>query len=316
MKRLMAVMIGALALAAAPQEGKRELRYAFTKGETFPYALKYAMGIRLDKVPEIFQGVMGEDPLDLKMEGLLDVKVTEVAADGTATLEGTWKKLSAKGHVMVNDVDFKFDADKKAEKAPKKEPAAPADPALEGVLNLEDQLRRAVEQPLILSADTFGRLTIKADASKAQELEGIFRSLNGMMGALPKDKVGKGDTWKDQTKVSIPAAGATVDVPIATENVYEGDEDVKGRPCAFIKSKFKVGQVEKKDDPNNVFNVQFKTAGEGEGKTWFNAKEGRAAKTQSLLKVRVDAVIPNPSGGDDIEIKATVKMEQDGEIGK
>jgi hypothetical protein len=319
MNRLTAVVIGALALAAAPQDGKRELRYAFTKGETFPYALKYAMGIRLDKVPEIFQGVMGEDPLDLKMEGLLDVKVTDVGADGSATLEGTWKKLTAKGHVMVNDVDFKFDADKKGdEKAAKKDPAAPADPAIEGVLNLEDQLRRAVGQPLILTADAFGRLTIKADGSKAQELEGIFRSLNGMMGALPKAKIGKGDTWKDETKVSIPAAGSTVDVPIATENVYEADEDVKGRPCAILKSKFKVGQVEKKqkDDPNNAFNVQFKTAGEGEGKTWFNAKEGRAAKTQSLLKVRVDAVIPNPGGGDDIEIKATVKMEQDGEIGK
>src|SRR5688572_5961881 len=240
MKRLMAVMIGALALAAAPQDGKRELRYAFTKGQTFPYALKYAMGIRLDKVPEIFQGVMGEDPLDLKMEGLLDVKVTEVAADGSATLEGTWKRLTAKGHVMVNDVDFKYDADKKGdEKAAKKDPAAPADPALEGVLNLEDQLRRAVGQPMILTADAFGRLKMKADGAGAQELEGIFRSLNGMMGALPKDKVGKGDTWKDQTKVSIPAAGSTVDVPIATENVYEADEDVKGRSCAFLKSKFK-----------------------------------------------------------------------------
>src|SRR5688572_20703771 len=115
MKRLMAVVIGALALAAAPQDGKRELRYAFTKGETFPYALKYAMGVKVDKVPEIFQGVLPEDLLDLKIEGLLDVKVTEVAADGSATLEGTWKKLTAKGHMLVNDVDFKFDADKKAD---------------------------------------------------------------------------------------------------------------------------------------------------------------------------------------------------------
>lgn len=317
MKRLTAVLIGALALAAGPQDGKRELRYAFTKGESFPYALKYAMGIRLDKVPEIFQGVMGEDPLDLKIDALLDVKVVEVAADGSATLEGTWRKLTAKGHVMVNDVDFKFDADGKttAEKtAPKDE--APADPALDGVLNLEDQLRRAVAQPLILSADPFGRLAIKADGSKAQELEGIFRSLNGMMGALPKEKVAKGDAWKDQTKVSIPAAGSTVDVPISTENLYAADEDVKGRSCALLTSKFKVGQVQKKDDPNNVFNVQFNTEGEGEGKTWFSSKDGRAARTQSLLKVRVNAVIPNPGGGDDIELKAVVKMEQDGEIGK
>jgi hypothetical protein len=314
MKKLTAVLLGALALAAAPQDGKRELRYAFTKGETFPYALKYAMGIRLDKVPEVFQGVMGEDPLDLKIDATLDVKVLEVAADGSATLEGTWKKLTAKGHVMVNDVDFSFDADKKDDKA--KQPAEPADPALDGIMNLEDQLRRATTQPLLLTADPLGRLSVKADGSKAQELEGIFRSLNGMMGALPKEKIAKGDAWKDTTKVSIPAAGSTVDVPISTENVYLSDEDVKGRSCAVLSSKYKVGQVERKEDPNNVFNVKFQTEGEGEGKTWFNAKDGRAAKTQSLLKVRVNAVIPNPGGGDDIELKATVKMEQAGELGK
>lgn len=314
MKKLTAVLLGALALAAAPQDGKRELRYAFTKGESFPYALKYAMGIRLDKVPEVFQGVMGEDPLDLKIDATLDVKVLEVAADGSATLEGTWKKLTAKGHVMVNDVDFSFDADKKDDKA--KKPAEPADPALDGIMNLEDQLRRATGQPLLLTADPLGRLSVKADGSKAQELEGIFRSLNGMMGALPKEKIAKGDAWKDTTKVSIPAAGSTVDVPISTENVYLSDEDIKGRSCAVLSSKYKVGQVERKEDPNNVFNVKFQTEGEGEGKTWFNAKDGRAAKTQSLLKVRVNAVIPNPGGGDDIELKATVKMEQAGELGK
>lgn len=313
MNRLWAAAVGMLLLAAAPQEGKRELRYAFTKGESFPYQLKYAMAIKLDKVPEIFQGVMAEDLVDLKMEGLLDIQVKDVAADGSATLEGTWKALKAKGHVMVTDVDFAYDADKKAEAKPKA--ADPADPALQGILNLEDQLRQTVSQPLNLTADTLGRLTVKGVAG-AQELEGLFRSLNGLMGALPKDKIGKGDAWKDETKVSIPAANSTVDVKVATDNRYEADEDVKGRSCAVLRSTFKVGQVEQKKDPNNPLNVQIKTEGEGEGRTWFCSKEGRALKTQSLLKVKVGAVIPNPGGGDDIDLKATVKMDQSGEVGK
>lgn len=316
MNRLTAVLIGALALAAAPQD-RRELRYAFTKGDAFPYAMKYAMGVKLDKVPEIFQGVLPEDLLDLKMDGLLDLKVTDVAADGSATLEGTWKKLTAKGHMLVQDIDFAYDAEKKTATTDKPAKKEEADPAIEGLLNLEDQLRLATSQKLVLTADAFGRLTIKAEGAKTQELEGIFRSLNGLMGALPKDKVAKGDAWKDQTKVTIPAAaGQTVDVPLATDNVYEADEEVKGRPCAVLKSKFKVGQVEKKGDANNPFNAQFKTDGEGEGKTWFSAQDGRAAKSQSLLKVRVHAVFANPSGGDDIELNATVKMQQDGELGK
>ena len=314
MNRLWAAAVGLLLVAAAPQDGKKELRYAFTKGESFPYQLKYAMGIKLDKVPEIFQGVMAEDLVDLKMEALLEVQVQDVAADGSATLVGTWKALKAKGHVMVTDVDFAFDADKKGEAKPKP-PGDPADPALQGILNLEDQLRQTVAQPLTLTADTLGRLTVKG-AGGAQELEGLFRSLNGLMGALPKDKIGKGDAWKDETKVSIPAANSTVDVKVVTDNVYEADEDVKGRSCAVLRSKFKVGQAEQKKDPNNPLNVEIKTEGEGEGRTWFCAKEGRAAKTQSLLKVKVSAVIPNPGGGDDIELKATVKMDQSGEVGK
>ncbi len=315
MNKLWAAAVGMLLLAAAPQEGKHELRYAFTKGAAFPYQLKYAMAIKLDKVPEIFQGVMAEDLVDLKMEALLDVLVKDVAADGSATLVGTWKALKAKGHVMVTDVDFAYDADKKAEGKPKGA-ADPADPALQGILNLEDQLRQTVGQPLHLTADALGRLTVKAEGGgRAQELEGLFRSLNGLMGALPKDRIGKGDAWKDETKVSIPAANSTVDVKVVTDNVYEADEDVKGRSCAVLRSKFKVGQVEQKNDPNNPLNVQIKTEGEGEGRTWFSVKEGRAAKTQSLLKVKVSAVIPNPGGGDDIELKATVKMEQSGEVG-
>ena len=314
MNRLWAAAIGALLLAAAPQE-KRELRYAFAKGESFPYHFKYGMGIKLDKVPEIFQGIMGEDPVDLKMEALLEIRVKDVGADGTAQLEGTWKTFQAKGHVMVNDVDFAYDADKKAADKPKK-PGDPQDPALDGLLNLEDQLRRMVTQPLSLSADAFGRLAVKAEGGHLEQLDGLFRSLNGLMGALPKDKVAKGDVWKDESKVSISTGPSTVNVGLSSENVYEADEDLKGRSCAVLRSKFKVVQVEKKDDPNNVLNAQIKTEGEGEGRTWFCAKEGRAAKTQSLLKVRVTAVIPNPGGGDDIELKATVKMEQSGELGK
>lgn len=314
MNRIWALAVGALLVAAAPQD-KRELRYAFTKGETFPYVLKYSIGIRLEKVPEAFQGILGDEPLVLQMDGRLDVLVKETAADGSAVLEGVWKTLKAKGHVTTSDVDFDYDAEKKPGDKPAKK-AEPQDPALDGVLNTEDQLRRTVAEPLLLSADAFGRLSIKAEGGRAQEFEGVFRSLNGLMGPLPAAAVAKGDVWKEQTKVSIPTGTSTVDVGLSADCAYEADEDVRGRSCAVLKSKFKVGQVEKKNDPDNVFNIQFKTAGEGEGRTWFSAKEGRALKTQSSLKVRVDAVIPNPGGGDDLEIKAVVKMDQSGELGK
>src|SRR5438105_2067355 len=107
MKRLVAATLVCV-LSVAAQEGKSELRYGFKKGEKFPLKLTYAMGVKLDKVPEAFQGVLSDEPVNLKLEGTLDMEVKDVAENGKATLEGTWKLMKAKGAVMVNDVDFSY----------------------------------------------------------------------------------------------------------------------------------------------------------------------------------------------------------------
>ena len=60
-------------------------------------------------MPEILQGVVPEDPIDVKFEALIDTEVTDVAENGTALLIGTWRTAKAKGHVMVNDIDFDYD---------------------------------------------------------------------------------------------------------------------------------------------------------------------------------------------------------------
>ncbi len=296
---------------------RQELRYAWTKGDTFPFVSRYALNVKLDKVPDVLQGFLSEEPANLKLEATLDLEVKEVAEDGTALLEGRWKTLKAKGHLMVNDVDFDHDASKKAEGKPDPKPdAAPAD-AFPGQFDVEDQLRQAVAQPLKLRADRRGRLTVEGAGKSRDALGWLFSSMNGLMGPLPAGKVGRGEKWKDEFRPQLPSAAAALDVRSAVESSIEGEEKAGDATLLSIVSKYTVGGSGEKKDPDPAgLAFKVKTSGGGEGKTLFDAKAGRLAKCRHTLNSRVEAEIPNPGGGEAIELKAAVKIEQSNEVGR
>jgi hypothetical protein len=310
MKRTaLATMVFAFGLTALAQDGKSELRYSLKKGEKLSFALSHGLSVKLDKVPEILQGVVTEDPINVKFEGVVDMEVLEVAEDGTAKLSGKWRSAKAKGHVMVNDIDFDYDAAKADDKPKKKDPAE--DPALAGFGDLQDQLATMVRTPLKISVDALGKVSLVEGSGKLGEIESAFRSLNGLMGPLPKAKVGKGDTWKDELKLGMPGVGGNVDIKIRSENTVDAAEKADGKDVFVIKSKFSVGKLpgEKDDAPAAGIEVKIKTEGEGEGKTIFSLTDGRALKSTSALRVKVSATIPNPGGGDDMDLKAQLKIE-------
>jgi hypothetical protein len=308
------VVLGALTSTA--QEAKSELRYTFTKGEKFSFGLKHGLSVRLDRVPEMLQGVLPEDPIDVKFEGLLDAEVTDVAENGTAAINAVWRTAKAKGHVMVNDIDFDYDVAKKGQDKPKKKEEE--DPALQGFGDLQDQLGKMVRAPLKLSVDKLGKVSVVDGGGKLGEIESAFRSLNGLMGPLPKDKVGKGDSWKDELKLGMPGVGGNVDIKIRSQNTIEATEKVGDDDCLVVKSKFSVGKLpgEKDEAPPPGIEAKIKTDGEGEGKTYFSVSKNRSIKSQSSLKVKVSATIPNPGGGEEMEIKAQLKIESSTLLGK
>lgn len=316
MNRLIAATVLCLFSVAAAAQEKSELRYRYEKGSKFPLKVTYSMGVKLDKIPEAFQGVLPEELLTLKFEGSLDMEVKEAAEGGKAVLEGTWKTMKAKGVVMINDVDFSYDADKKGEAAPKK-PAGADDPALQGLADIEDQLRQMSTQPLRLTVDDRGRVTMDGKTAKGMgQMNVMFLSLNGLMGPLPKDKVGKGDTWKEEMKLPLPGPLEAVEIKVVSQNTWDSTGDVDGRSCALIASKFTVAGEGQAEGGGNALNIKMKTTGEGSGKTSFAVKEGAPAKVQGGLTVKLAASFPNPGGGDDLEIKATLKMEQSFEMKK
>ncbi|HVR84265.1 MAG TPA: hypothetical protein VMU54_08140, partial [Planctomycetota bacterium] len=269
--------------ALADQDTKLELRYAFKKGEKFSYKLVHNLSVRLDKVPEILQGVVPEDPIDVKFEALIDVEVTDVGENGTALLSGTWKTAKAKGHVMVNDIDFDYDAAKAATDKPKKKEEE--DPALQGFGDLQDTLAKMVRTPLKLSVDVFGKVSISEGSGRLGEMESAFRSLNGLMGPLPKEKVGKGDSWKDELKLGMPGVGGNVDIKIRSTNTIDSVEKQGDDDCVVVKSKYSVGRLpgEKEEAPPAGIEAKIKTEGEGEGKTTFSLTKNRALASHSLL---------------------------------
>ena len=318
MKRTaLAALVFVFGLSALAQDGKTELRYGLHKGEKFSLALSHALSVKLDKVPEILQGVVSEDPIAVKFEGVLDLEVMDVAEDGAARLSGTWRTAKAKGHIMVNDIDFDYDVAKKVDEKPKKKEDAD-DPTLQGFGDLQDQLGKMVRTPLKLSADKLGKVTVVEGGDKLREIESAFRSLNGLMGPLPKDAVAKGDTWKDELKLGMPGVGGTVDIKIRATNSIDAVEKLDGKDFYVIKSKFTVGKLpgEKDESPAGDIQVKIKTEGEGEGKTLFSVSEGRASKSQSNLRVKVSATIPNPGGGDDMDLKAKLTIDTSHSLGK
>jgi hypothetical protein len=306
-RTMLAVPVLAWVLAAAsPSQEKAELRYAFKKGETFPLKLRYALKVKLDKVPDLLQGVLSEDPIDLKFEGDLDVEVLDVSEDGVARLRGTWKTAKAKGHMMVNDVDFAYDASK-----PEAAPAAPGDdPALQGFMDVQDQMRRMVREPLRLDVDRRGQVQVAQGGGRLGELEGPFRSLNGLAGPFPEKGVGLGDAWSQEVKLGMPGVGGNVDLKVSAANkveAVEGDD-------LLIASTYKILQKGDGEADAGGLNVKMKTEGEGSGKLRFAVKGGRARSSDTKLQVRISAVVPNPGGGEDIDLKASLRMEMGHEI--
>ncbi len=306
MKRIVAAMLGTVVLAAAQEtrEEKVELRYRFQKGEKFPIRMLYSIGLKLEKVPDAFQGLVGEEPINLRCEGQLQVEVLEVSPEGAARLEGRWRELKAKGNVMVNDIDFAYDAERKGDEKPRRKPEA-QDPALPGLFNLEDQLRRMSTEPLLLSVDRRGRVKIEGAAARpgSGALDAMLHSFHGLMGPLPEAPIGRGEIWKGESLLRLPGLGGSLAVAIKSENTLQGEERVGDVPCRLVQSRYAVG------NPQGV-PFTMKTQGEGEGKVLFRASDGRPAKTQGSLRVRITASVPDPGGGDNTEIKAALKVDQ------
>lgn len=297
-----------LAGASGPDD-KAVFRYRFEKGQKLALEVRYSVQVKLEKVPEAFQGLLSETPADLKIEGLLEAEVGEVAAEGGAALEGRWKRLSAKGGWMLGEVDFQHDAGQGGV-APKKPVAGEALPPL---FDLEEGLRAMARETVRFFVEPSGRVRMRGTGPPiVGEMSEQFLSLNGLMGPFPKDPLGGGDSWKGEAKIIVPGVGGTVSVTVRSENRYESDEPVGGRSCAVLRSKYLIGGEGRgqKEDPDQPLPFRLKTSGEGEARTWFGVEEGMSARHQGSLRADLVVGFPDPGGGGDIELRMVLRIGQ------
>jgi hypothetical protein len=296
----------AVGLLGPAQDGKVELRYRFAAGDKFPMKIRQAMSVKLDQVPEALQGILTGEPVDLKIEAALDLEVKEAGAEGSARLEGRWRRISAKGRLLVQDVDYVYDADGGAKaRAPE---GGPGGDPLQGLLHLEERLEKLVREPLRLSVDRFGKVRLEGGSGRRmEEIQTVFLSLHGLMGDLPEARVGRGDSWKGEVDLGVPGLAGAVGFKIRSENTYAEDGTVGEAACAVIRSKFTVAGGERGD---RGVEIPVQTTGDGEGKVYFRVKDGRPARAESRLNVRLEVTAPDPGGGDPFEIKGTIRIDQ------
>jgi hypothetical protein len=305
MKTLLVAGVAAGLLGLA-QDEKVELRYRFAPGDKFPLKVRQSLSVKLDQVPEALQGILTADPVELKIEALLDMEVKEAAAEGSARLEGRWRRIAAKGRLLVQDVDYVYDAGGGGKaRAPE---AAPGGDPLQGLLHLEERLDKLVREPLRLSVDRLGKVRLEGGSSRrVEEIQTVFLSLHGLMGALPEARVGRGDSWKGEVDLGVPGLAGAVGFKIRSENTYAEDGTAGGAACAVIRSKFTVADGER---DGRGLEIPVKTTGDGEGKVYFRVKDGRPARAENRLNVRLEVTAPDPGGGDPFEIKGTIRIDQ------
>ena len=210
------------AITAGAQEGeKKELRYSFKKGETLTFDAYLNMKATLDKVPELLEGTLDKDAVDVKMKGRLQGKVVKVTDGGVATIKGRWMTFKAKGHVIVDDLDVDYDAKRdKDKKAPKKEEEPEDDfggGGLLGGIDIASRLHEMTREEVILTVNPRGDVSRKGDAG----LEDQLFNFNGLMGALPKEAIAAGGKWKGERTMALPA-GVPLSFKIVSNSTYVG----------------------------------------------------------------------------------------------
>ena len=186
-----ALLVGFSGVQAQDEDGDL-LRYKFAKGEKFTLDMSNNMSVKITEMPEEFEGLLGEEAIDIKFEMVVELTVAKVGDDGKATLKGKIKKLKVTGNMVVQELDFEYDADK--------DDGDEGDEGDEGGgfggFDIEGALRTFARQPVEMSVDQLGNVKLESAAEgMGGSMAGQFLTLNGFMGALPKERVEEGGTW-------------------------------------------------------------------------------------------------------------------------
>ena len=299
----LAVMLSLRGVAAQDTESGDLLRYQFEEGEKFQWSSTYKMVVEIEEMPEEFEGLFPDPAIEIDIKMELNTKVTEVKED-EVTLEARFRKLSAEGVILFQEIEFQYDADENEGEEEEDE---------EGFgggfgMDIEDRLRKLVRNPFKLTIDKLGRIRLQGRGMRraGRGLAAQFMSLNGFMGLLPKKRVEQGDTWKSSQPFGVP--NLPIRFKIHAKNKY-AEKDRDGN--AVIQSTYSVKKKAEEDDEGGMpFQLDATMTGKGEGTTTFDLENGRLASSKHKIVVDIEANLEDPTTGDDMVIKAKLTLNQ------
>jgi hypothetical protein len=282
-KRLVGLCaISALCFAAAlsqaqeqPAGEKVELFCKFQKGQRLEYVQKMSMTQTISGMGEM----KSEMKFATSQENGLVQEVTEVDDKGTATVQQKFSYIKMKQESMMGTKEFDSTKKEDVEKAKN-------DPMLKMYVAM-------LEKPFSLKIDRkWTILEVKGFTELMQELlkdnplaeilkdafsdEAMKKALQSLC-FLPKDKVGKGDSWTVTYEMSLGLLGSA---KVEYKLTFEGLEKVGERQCAKIKLELTKFSLEGGIMSQGEFAIAQK---EGSGVIYFDVSDGTLVKSESKM---------------------------------
>ena len=323
------LLILLLAVQDAP---KTEFRNAFKKGDAYNLFFNVRLRVTIEEIPEEFQEIFPDEPVDVRSKGEASLLVTNVADDGTATFEGKMQILSAGGVFFLADVAFDYDRGRDGEKI--KGGDSPEGAGAFGFSTAQTLKALALDK-VKFTVDRMNKVAVTAKGAARGYSDRIF-DLAGLTGGLSKEKVGPGDSWKGTGTMQIP--NLPILIRVAAVNTYEKAGDLGGAPCAVLKSTFDLSSEAAKEVPaarkekrdqekppdeeepgrrrTPLDELKGKIEGQGDGTLLFGVDPARPLKHEARLKLKATLRVPHPAGGDEIVVRVKIVFSQGFELKK
>jgi len=286
------------------------LQYRWTKGDHLKYRLTTQTDVVMSGIPG-----MGEMTVATTQTQVQDMVVTDVAADGAATIE---MKIESMKMDVVSPMGGSMSYDSTS-------PTPPADPTVAQAAQILGAIigetMTMVIEPTGAVRSVTGATKVKAKLDKAMGSTGttdqlglgnmmnddaIKGALGQSMASLPKGAVKPGATWQQEVRVPTPMS-----TMISTsEYAFKGVEQLDGREVARLATTIKtraegtgaMGPMTVKVEP-----------GAGTGEMIFDTKLGRVLRSSATTSMPMSMTMSMPDGNS-MSMQAATKTQVTYEI--
>jgi hypothetical protein len=263
-------------------------------------------------LPKQFDEVGGNMDLTMEHEMEMEQRVVSRASDGSVTL--ACKILSLHGRLKgLLEKEVEFDSSKVAEDdSLSKMMAAMAGKSIELLLDADSKIVAVRGMDEIIKS---GLHELKKDEDQAQFVslmqqmfsdENLKSSWSNFFSPLPRDPVGVGDAWTDESGISSPFAPTAVNFLYKVKAIDADGIDVAIEGTMKTKPADPEPPAEpaKESEPAQLLKdlmAKTKMEAAGSGTARFSRRDGLLIK--HAMTMAMSMTMPSPDGGDSIKMK-------------